>query len=523
MSDVLPSGWIELPLEKCTDILDSKRIPINNAERERLIKKLTSEEFIPYYGATGQVGYINDYIFNEELVLLGEDGVSFYDPYKFKAYKIKGKSWVNNHAHVLKAREGISTNTYICHYLNQFNYQGYITGSTRLKLNQSRMKEIPVRLAPYEEQKRIAGKLEQLLTAVDATKKRLAKVPTILKRFRQSVLTAAVSGELTKDWREGNDISSWEKLPLEKLIKGKPRNGYSPRAVSYETDIKSLTLTATTSGVFNPVHFKYIDTKISDDSHLWLEDGDILIQRGNTLEYVGVSAIYRGPKKAFIYPDLMMKVKTQDNILVRYLHYSLLSEPVRDYFRNNATGTAGNMPKINQKVVMSAPISVPPLNEQQEIVSRVNTLFALADQILEKQKNAQQKTIKLRSSILAKAFRGELVPQDPEDEPADKLLERIKKLPVIPSRKRRSSKKTTISTQRTAMLVTSVSNLEELIAVLGSKEMTADRLIVKSGLSENEKNVDLFYELLREGRDTKRLDVPVGQNLPIRLIHNANR
>ena len=111
-------------------------------------------------------------------------------------------------------------------------------------------------------------------------------MPAILKRFRQAVLAAATSGKLTRSGDAtvlGDDLVDWKPVTLESLLEGKPRNGYSPRAVEYETPVKSLTLTATTTGRFRPEHFKYIDEDISPSSHLWLQPGDILIQRANTI------------------------------------------------------------------------------------------------------------------------------------------------------------------------------------------------------------------------------------------------
>jgi type I restriction enzyme S subunit len=101
---------------------------------------------------------------------------------------------------------------------------------------------------------------------------------------------------------------SWQCHLLESLLVFGPTNGYSPKAVEYETPVRSLTLTATTSGRFNGDHFKYISTEVPQDSSLWLRDGDILVQRGNTIGYVGVAAVYRGESNQFIYPDLMMKM-----------------------------------------------------------------------------------------------------------------------------------------------------------------------------------------------------------------------
>jgi type I restriction enzyme, S subunit len=299
-------------------------------------------------------------------------------------------------------------------------------GHKRVPKNYLLDKQIP--LAPLNEQKRIADKLDRLLAKVDACRERCDRIPLILKRFRQSVLAAATSGELTEDWRESNDHSprtSWQSLLIGDLVIGKPRNGYSPKAVEFETKTKSLTLTATTSGRFNPKHFKYINEIIPQDSHLWLEPEDILIQRANTLEYVGVSAIYNGPPKVFIYPDLMMKCKANSKVITKFLYYLLSSDNVRSYFRNNATGTAGNMPKINQQTVIAAPALVPPIGEQQEIVRRVEKLFAFADRLESRYQTARAKCDQLTPALLERAFQGELVPQDPNDEPVSVLLEKI--------------------------------------------------------------------------------------------------
>jgi len=304
------------------------------------------------------------------------------------------------------------------------------TGTTFAAVSGQFLRSIDVVLAPLNEQKRIADKLDAVLARVDTCRDRLVRIPAILKRFRQSVLAAATSGKLADDWRAEQTIVShstaWQIGTLANLLVGKPRNGYSPRAVEYPTSVKSLTLTATTSGRFKGEHFKYIDEEIPLDSHLWLQPGDILIQRANTLESVGISAVYDGPSSIFIYPDLMMKAKANDLVETKFLHYLLLSEPVRRHFRDNATGTAGNMPKINQATVLSAPVTWPSREEQTEIVRRVESLFAFADRLEARYTAARAQVEQLTPATLAKAFRGELVPQDPNDVPASVLLERIK-------------------------------------------------------------------------------------------------
>ncbi|MCZ4303423.1 restriction endonuclease subunit S [Zoogloeaceae bacterium G21618-S1] len=299
------------------------------------------------------------------------------------------------------------------------------TGTTFKELSGAAAATLPLRIAPAAEQTRIADQLDTLLARIQACQDRLEAIPALLKRFRKAVLGAASDGSLTADWRDERETSAWIPTSIGDLLDGKPRNGYSPRAVDYETSVRSLTLSATTSGRFLSQHTKFIDESVPPDSHLWLEPGDILIQRANTLEYVGVSAIFDGPSQTFIYPDLMMKCRANNRVDGRFLYLLLSTESTRRYFRDHATGTAGNMPKINQQTVMSAPVHLPPMDEQLEIVRRADRLLRALSQVEQRHTVAAEHTRRLAPLALAKAFRGELVPQDPRDEPASVLLARI--------------------------------------------------------------------------------------------------
>ncbi len=174
---------------------------------------------------------------------------------------------------------------------------------------------------------------------------------------------------------------NWRWRTLEDILIFGPTNGFSPKAVEYETPVRSLTLTATTSGKFKPEHTKFISNNISKDSGLWLRDGDILVQRGNSIEYVGVSAVYRGKPYQFIYPDLMMKLRISKEMNVDFVHLTMNSEPCRNFLRERASGTSGSMPKINQTTLKSLPLPIPPVVEQNRIVDKVNQLMALCDEL----------------------------------------------------------------------------------------------------------------------------------------------
>ena len=118
--------WETIPLADCAEILDSQRIPLNSEQRAARTEGKSQQELYPYYGATGQVGFIDDFIFEGEHLLIGEDGAPFFDKSKNVAYLVNGKFWVNNHAHILKAKSDLTTNKYLTYYLNRFNYKGYV-------------------------------------------------------------------------------------------------------------------------------------------------------------------------------------------------------------------------------------------------------------------------------------------------------------------------------------------------------------------------------------------------------------
>lgn len=160
--------WENVKIKDCCDILDNLRKPISGIEREKRIENKMQEELYPYYGATGLVGWIDDFLIDDEYVLIGEDGAPFFDKSKDIAYLIRGKSWVNNHVHILKAKPKLADDKYILHYLNSFNdFGGYVNGTTRLKLNKGQLERIPIHLPPLEEQKQIAALFQSIETAIE--------------------------------------------------------------------------------------------------------------------------------------------------------------------------------------------------------------------------------------------------------------------------------------------------------------------------------------------------------------------
>ena len=181
------SKWPLQPLGELVDILDSRRVPVSAKERLRRPGE------VPYYGASGPVGTIDQHIFDEPLLLLGEDGVQFFDSSKSKSYLIEGPAWVNNHAHVLRARPSVERK-FLNYYLNHCDYRGFANGTTRLKLTQAAMRQIPVPLPPIDEQRSIIKVLDSRLSRLVVADRGLALSLAKLKGLRERTITHALTG-----------------------------------------------------------------------------------------------------------------------------------------------------------------------------------------------------------------------------------------------------------------------------------------------------------------------------------------
>ncbi len=284
-----------------------------------------------------------------------------------------------------------------------------------LNLTQARFKALKVAFPPLPEQRRIVRKLDTLSARTSTARTHLTTIAKLVERYRNTVL-------------EGEFGALQEFKSLGSLVSEGPTNGFSPLASTDGSGTMSLKQSATTTGEMrlDPSCTKRVIAEIDPSSKYWLVPGDVLIQRANSLPYLGATAIFDGPEKTFIYPDLMMRVRVGAELDRKYLWYFLNCPIARGYFVENATGTAGNMPKINGRVVKATQVPWVKIEEQREIVRRIETAFAKIDRLAAEAEKALKLTDRLDQRILAKAFTGALVPQDPTEEPATELLARIR-------------------------------------------------------------------------------------------------
>lgn len=367
------------------------------------------------------------------------------------------------------------------------------SGSTRKRITRKKLEAFDFNVPPIAEQKRIVAKLDSLLAQVDTIQQRLNNLPNIIKRFRQSVLAAAVSGKLTEQWRAKNQFSPIKELlshieeerdVLKKQGQLKPsfgkykqvlpifmeapsewewccfdqistNNNSALKAGPFGSALKKSDCTSEGYRVYgqeqviagneNLVSYYVGEEKYNQLRACSVQSGDILVSLVGTIGKVLI--LSNDVENGIINPRLV-KLSLNENINRLYIKYYLDSIFAKDFFRQFSHG--GTMEILNLGILKQLPIALPSIEEQCEIVRLVEQHFALADTLEINLNNAKQKVDSLTQSILAKAFKGELVPQDPNDEPADKLLERIQKARLEAETLEKAAKKISKSGKKTS-------------------------------------------------------------------------
>lgn len=340
---------------------------------------------------------------------------------------------VDSHVTIVRPAPGLDAG-YLYNWIKgpavQSKIEEMCDGTTnQIELSRTSIAATRIPLAPVAEQTRIADQLDKLLARVQACNDRLDAIPALLKRFRQAVLSAASSGELDSDSPLIEEsIPSSGAFPVVSLrnVLAEPlRNGKSVRDGN---GLPVLRLTSLKKDFIDLSETKLGDwSGVSDTNRFLIHNGDYLVSRGNgSKDLVGRGGLVSGCRDDIAFPDTMIRIRTDsERVHPGYLNYAWSSQLIRFQIEQAAKTTAGIW-KVSQSDLENIRIPLPTLDEQREIVRRVETLFKLADRLEAGYTTARAQAQRLTPLLLAKAFRGELVPQDPKDEFADLLLERIK-------------------------------------------------------------------------------------------------
>lgn len=376
-----------IPLEQAADILDSYRKPVNSKERLNLIKGKPLDELFPYYGATGQVGWIDSFLTDGEYILLGEDGAPFLNPYAEKAYIIYGKTWVNNHAHILRSK---TNNEFLCYYLNYFNYKNYVSGTTRLKLTQAQMRKIPIPNIPSDEQSRIVAHIEELFSELDKVVGTLKTTKEQLEVYRQAVLKDAFSDFEKKD--------SIRNLTMVVTSGSRGWAKYYSNSGALFVRIGNLTH----SGI--DIDFRDIQHITPPDNaegvRTRLQPNDVLVSITADLGSIGF--VSEKVEEAYINQHIAL-VRFQNPVQGRFMAWYLRSEYGQKDLLKNKRG--GGKLGLGLDDIRDTPVPIVDDVTAKETVDKIEEQLSVCNSIEKTVDTALAQTDAMRQSILKQAFK----------------------------------------------------------------------------------------------------------------------
>ena len=338
-------------VEDCCEILDSMRVPITSSDRE--------EGKYPYYGANGIQDYIADYIFDDELVLLAEDGGNFGSKERPIAYRVSGKCWVNNHAHVLKPKEGLNVD-YLCYSLMFYKVDGMINGATRQKLTQSAMRKMQIPIRSIEEQKYIVDELNRIIKIKEQREKEKKLLDQLIKARFVEMFGNPVLND--KDWVQKSLGEITTKIGSGATPKG-GKEAYQEEGI---TLIRSMNVH---NGQFEYKDLAYIsDEQASKLDNVTIEEKDVL------LNITGASVARSCVVPNEILPARVNQhvciIRCKDCIIPEFLNKLLIDDNYQDLLWSVA-GSGATREAITKQQVENLQIILPTIGLQKEYVAFV--------------------------------------------------------------------------------------------------------------------------------------------------------
>jgi type I restriction enzyme S subunit len=380
----IPEEWDMTEIESICDILDSQRIPLNEEVRR------TMKGEIPYYGANGLVDHVNDYIFEGKLILVAEDG-GYFDEYTTRpiAYLVNGKCWVNNHAHVLKVREGDGYSTeYIFYSLEHRNLMPFIKGSTRPKLNQKELREIPIPIPPLPEQKKIASILSTVDDAIQKTDEIIAKTERLKKGLMQRLLTRGMGHTKFKQTEIGEIPEEWEVKSMTSIAQFV--NGYHFRPSDWKKNGLPI---IRIQNLNDPVtEFHYFNGEVGEEFIVY--HNDILLSWSASL------GVYLWTGNRAVLNQHIFKVIPKDTVDKSFLFYVLHDAIERLKMRVHGS----TMRHFKKGELDSTLLALPSLPEQKKIA----TILSTVDEQIEKERAKKGHLEQLKKGLMQVLLTGKV-------------------------------------------------------------------------------------------------------------------
>ena len=408
----LPSGWDYKPLGQFTASLESGSRPRGGVSRYTSGVPSISAEQIAEDGKFrwDAIKYVPDSFYEAATkgriapndILVVKDGATtgkcaFVGPdFPFS------RAMVNEHTFILRTEPTLLPkfayyylkSPYCADFFSHSRARGVIGGLTT-----DFIVDLSIPVPPLEEQRRIVARIDQLTSRLRRAAELHREATEDGDRLRQVNVESVFA-----------QIKNAERVPLQEVLAGKPRNGWSPPADSHAAaGVPVLTLSAVTGFRYDGSKIKWTAAQTRPDAHYWLRPGELLITRSNTPELVGHAAIYDGNPERCICPDLIMKMSVEPTKAhVRFIHYWLQTTEARCFITSRARGTSGSMKKIAQGDVQAIPVPRIPLPDQAAILVRLDSFRREAERLTAEQGTIQTQLERFPPALLAKAFRGEL-------------------------------------------------------------------------------------------------------------------
>lgn len=412
----LPKGWVESNMDEVFEMAYGKGLKTSN---------LTEEGF-PVYGANGIIGNYTEYHFDEPQVIISCRGAA-----SGAIHTTLPKAFVTSNSIVLKNRINENFNQkFTAYYLKSVDKTEVISGTAQPQITIQNLNKLSFKFPPLAEQQRIVAKLDKLFAHLEETKTRLNKIPQLLKNFRQSVLTQAVTGKLTEDWRKENNISFGSLIELGKVGTWKGGGTPSKSQKEYWENGKVLWVTPKDmkSLIISDSIDKITEESINNSSANYIEKNSILfVTRSGILRRTFPISLLA--KEGTVNQDIKALTPGPE-FKPLYLLYCLRA--LEENMRSRCMKSGTTVESVDFTKLKNYQIPKTDLKEQEKVIELVDSLTSKLDDIEERYQNIKSTVDNLPQSILAKAFKGELVEQLPTDGDAQELLDEIKKLKAMP-------------------------------------------------------------------------------------------
>jgi type I restriction enzyme S subunit len=299
-------------------------------------------------------------------------------------------------------------------------------GGSLMRARPSAVAEIEIPVAPLSEQRRIVAKIDSLSATSKRSRDNLDHIPRLVDKYKQAILAAAFSGQLTLEWRSARMLQEARPARLGELLAAPIRNGLSVRGSETPPGVRALRLSALRGEMVDLSDVRYLPISEDRAERYLLKEGDVLVSRGNgTKAYVGRAALVGPLPKPTIFPDTAFRLRLNEAVArPAWIARIWNAEPMRRQIELAARTTAGIW-KISQADLNQLELILPCPSEQDEISNQLDRMLSCIDRLATEATSARKLIDHLDQAVLAKAFRGELVAQDPNDEPAGVLLDRI--------------------------------------------------------------------------------------------------